>query len=93
MKVMNICEHPLCTNLGMECEVPYDPVGKDPEYEYYCAIHAFEHGYCYMCGQFWGGCESFDFSPSHLCPNCQEEESRDDWEDDFGLDVEDTDED
>lgn len=42
-------------------------------YEYYCAEHAQEHGYCYMCGNFWSGCEDFDFAPSGMCSNCRGE--------------------
>lgn len=56
------------------------------EIAYYCAEHAQEHGYCYICGQFWAGVERFDFDPSGLCPNCQDaiayelgEDDEDEW--------------
>jgi hypothetical protein len=40
--------------------------------EYYCAEHAKEHGFCWGCGQFWSGCERFDFEEGIFCPNCKE---------------------
>lgn len=46
--------------------------------EYYCFTHAKEAGYCWGCGQFWAGNESFDFGFSGLCENCCEEEYEDD---------------
>ena len=72
-----ICQEPGCTNPGLPCELPWvigDPLGKEPEYEYYCTVHAHKQGYCYMCGHFWAGCESFDFDPTGLCSNCKSEQ-------------------
>jgi len=51
--------------------------------EHYCPEHCQLHGFCYGCGQFWAGCERFDFDPSGLCPNCQSElDAGLDWDDD-----------
>jgi hypothetical protein len=51
---------------------------------YYCADHAQVHGYCFGCGQFWGGCENFDFDPSGLCEHCKEG-INEDWTEDEWL--------
>lgn len=37
-----------------------------------CVECAPKHGFCWMCGQFWGGVESFDFGPGY-CENCRDE--------------------
>ena len=43
------------------------------EHYYYCVEHCQEEGFCWYCGQFWGGVESFDFEPTGCCPNCKDE--------------------
>ena len=72
---VKICQHEGCTNPGQPCELPWviGPPDKEPEYEYFCSMHAQEHGYCWMCGYFWRGAESFEFSKSGLCENCKSE--------------------
>lgn len=70
------CQHPGCTNPAIRCELPKEhgyPIDKLPEYEYFCVAHAHKHGYCWRCGHYWAGCESFDFSLTGLCENCQSE--------------------
>lgn len=52
-------------------------------HEYYCAEHAKENGYCFGCGNFWAGNESFDFSSSIYCENCREEEYWEDEEEEY----------
>ena len=47
-------------------------------YYWYCIKHAKEHGFCYICGEFFAGCEEFDFPEAYgcipgLCPNCSEQ--------------------
>jgi hypothetical protein len=82
----HLCEHEGCQNEGLPCEIPRDtdkPIDAELEYEYFCFVHSFQHGYCPGCGQFWGGCEAFDFSPSLMCNKCN---------DDVGLELEDHDE-
>ncbi len=49
-------------------------------YAYYCSQHATENGYCYGCGEFWAGVETFDFSPSGLCSNCLSAEDDGDFD-------------
>lgn len=47
-----------------------------------CAEHAEYFGFCFMCGNFWAGVESFDFSRvKGVCENCISEFD-DDFEDD-----------
>jgi hypothetical protein len=56
--------------------------------EWYCPEHAKQNGYCWGCGQFWSGCETFDFDPGILCPNCRENPEYDvDFHDDEWLDM------
>lgn len=51
------CQEPGCTNSGSECFFP-DSVKPD---HYYCCSHAYKHGFCYGCGEFYGGIEQFEF--------------------------------
>lgn len=86
------CEHNGCNkNADVQCCVPeLDNTGINV-IEYLCEEHAYESGYCTLCGSFWGGIESFDFNnPSHICENCQEQiqdedfdsyEDIEDWQD------------
>lgn len=52
-----------------------------------CSEHAEHFGFCYMCGNFWAGCESFDFSRiKGVCENCISEfddDSEQDWDDSY----------
>lgn len=67
------CEHEGCFKDGsVVCHVPAE---HDVELiEHLCQDHAYEAGYCSLCGIFWGGIESFDFNnPSHLCEYCLEQ--------------------
>lgn len=39
-----------------------------------CPIHAADMGFCYMCGYFSAGVESYDFSPLRgVCGECLED--------------------
>lgn len=70
-RYLHFCEHDGCDVAdAIQCRV-YDPDQDKYLYEHFCAEHCQEHGYCYGCGEFWAGCESFDFSSSGLCPNCR----------------------
>lgn len=64
---------------------PDEPIG------YYCDEHCFENGACAGCYQFLAGWESFDFSQSGFCEECEEDFKRkfsddDDDEYDYGDD-------
>lgn len=76
------CSHEGCWEKGIDCYLP-DNVDGNPD-EWVCAAHAQVAGYCYACGTFWGGIESFDFRRSGLCDNCESDLHAEDFdEDDF----------
>ncbi len=86
------CQEPNCTELGIECYFP-DNETDEPD-RYYCASHTFNHGFCWGCGYFWSGVESFDFSEvfglKGLCSNCRFEwRNEDKYEDEEELEPED----
>lgn len=81
-----ICGFPGCRDFGNPCWLPDDIYSRPSEH--FCAAHMYDQGYCVGCGQFWAGIESFDFSRTGLCDNCEWSERLDDdhsdyWEDDF----------
>ena len=64
---------------------------------YYCQIHCEGAGFCYVCGQFWAGIDSFDFALPRggikgVCENCTDQIKADageyDLDDDDGYDEE-----
>ncbi|MDZ7970502.1 MAG: hypothetical protein RM368_37190 [Nostoc sp. DedSLP03] len=55
------CQHLGCTEENVTACFYPDNETEQPN-EYYCTVHAAKHGFCYMCGQFWGGVESFEFA-------------------------------
>ncbi len=79
---IHFCEEPRCWSRDtLRCTIHLIKNGED-EVNYYCTEHASKHGYCWACGEFWAGCESFDFNQMQLCPNCYDE-YRDDLEEMF----------
>lgn len=64
------CEHEGCTETGIPCYLNW--IDEEPN-GWYCPDHAHENGFCPGCGLFSAGIESFDFSQSGLCENCQDE--------------------
>lgn len=78
------CEHEGCTAEGRPCY--YTWLNDAPD-GWYCAEHCDPHGFCWSCGLFSAGFESFDFNPSHLCASCQEAyDSEYNDDDDYGWD-------
>lgn len=67
MIALQACEHEGCREEGIGCFLPDDG---EPSH-YLCATHCHEEGFCWACGNFWAGCESFDFSRNGLCSNCR----------------------
>lgn len=72
------CSHEGC-NETENLTACYYPDDGTPEEElfagHYCYDHAPEAGFCYGCGFFWSGVESFDFPESYgnirgYCENC-----------------------
>lgn len=92
MKIANDCEEEGCSREGIECYLPDNPIfdpdpniakEAEPDY-YYCGVHAHPNGFCWGCGMFWGGVESFDFGAgarTGLCENCLSSGDFDDDED------------
>lgn len=82
---------PRCRECGSRenlVECFYRPRDGKPD-EYLCRNHVEDSGFCWGCGLFWGGVESFDFSRTGLCENC-EIEFDDDWdEDDYDYEYDD----
>lgn len=72
-----------CEVEGIPCYMSWTDV--EP-HGYYCTDHAHANGFCPMCGLFYAGFESFDFSPTGLCESCQgqveSEFDDEDWDDD-----------
>ena len=62
------CDIPGCQREGDCCYYPDD--GDVPSH-LYCRKHARGQGFCFRCGMFWGGVESFHFDPDGLCDNCR----------------------
>lgn len=92
---IGICEEEGCGKPGLPCWLPDLDGTKvyDAPDAYYCQAHIEATGFCSGCGHFWGGVESFDFDPQHLCDNCRHDpdlsdgyERNDDHEDWFMLD-------
>jgi hypothetical protein len=78
-----ICQHEGCTETGSPCFLNAwdDDEDGDAPAEYYCAEHARDAGYCFVCGLFRGGIESFEFGDGR-CDNCRESSDDDDRFDD-----------
>lgn len=70
--LLHRCGHKGCWRKGDECFLEQH---ESPD-EYACWDHAHDMGYCFMCGQFWGGVESFDFGGG-LCEHCKHEMNAD----------------
>jgi hypothetical protein len=69
------CQHSGCKSEGMECVISWEG-----ETFYYCPDHAGQNGFCYLCGDFWGGIESFEFIHPDICDNCWDQIRDDDSE-------------
>jgi hypothetical protein len=74
------CEEEGCESFDA---IPCFLMGEDDPNGYFCSEHAHAQGFCYICGQFWGGIESFDFGPGY-CEHCRSEVEADagDYDDD-----------
>ena len=79
------CQHEGCTSQeAVQCDLTNYEEGADPEKftYFYCTEHAKQAGFCWGCGDFWGGVASFEFG-NGLCENCLVEEQDYDDEDDY----------
>ena len=82
-----LLRYPLCGERG--CKQPanacYFP---DDSRQFYCYNHMRDMGFCPGCGQFWAGVETFDFSRTGYCENCEGDnfdfdEDLEEWDDWF----------
>lgn len=82
------CWHKDCTNKGKPCVLRGYSDDEDEQLYWYCSEHAQRHGFCFGCGEFWGGTESFDFGPGY-CSNCAAEFEEDEYDDqpDWSYDI------
>lgn len=62
------CQDNGCSNPGEPCWLPDDDCDEQPSH-FYCSDHKFQHGFCVMCGNFYGGVECFDFGDGY-CDDC-----------------------
>lgn len=81
------CDKPGCMDDGsVKCHIPdlmLSPNNADNRFEHFCPEHAYDAGYCSLCGEFWGGIESFEFdNPLFLCENCYEQIENEFYEED-----------
>lgn len=68
-----ICEHVNCVQSAEQYLHPSSDMVDGDVYEWLCDKHAAEFGYCLGCHEFWGGFESYEFSPvPGFCPECVE---------------------
>ena len=100
---LKMCQYPGCYSRHVtECWIPDDEPDEHRDLAfpdaYYCFEHAHYVGFCWMCGGFNGGIESFDFNRFGLCESCEMEADRDErkwdgdeeWDDDDPYDTSDT---
>jgi len=73
VEVNHRCEHEGCSSFDtIQCRlVDWESSEKPYDISWYCGEHCHSEGFCWMCGEFWGGNEFFDFNKSGLCENCQ----------------------
>jgi len=70
------CEHKNCEEEeAIEC-ILIDNLGNEHT-EYLCSEHAYESGFCCLCGHFFAGFEWFDFPEAHgnirgYCDECSD---------------------
>lgn len=69
-ELFHLCNEKGCRAKGEKLFFPFGEEDKDAEHIYLCYNHMQENGFCFACGGFWGGVESFDFSKHGLCDNC-----------------------
>lgn len=88
------CQEAGCRQPGRDCYITVLGEDMDQVQSFFCDSHASANGFCSMCGQFWGGIDSFE--ATGVCDHCadqleqDEDENRDDderwhWEDFEGI--------
>jgi len=80
-----LCEDPLCLRDGQPYYLP-NLEGEELPPLYFCGVHAHQEGFCWMCGGFFGGIESFEFGGG-ICDDCRYEQERMEERDEFDPDT------
>lgn len=82
------CQTEGCKEPAIPCYLSGSGPPDEPD-DLLCAEHCTDEGYCWGCGNFWAGIETFDFSPDGLCENCGPEirESEDYDEADYWWEI------
>lgn len=60
-----------CRYDAIPCYLPGSYPPDEPD-DLLCADHCGDAGYCWGCGNFCAGQESFDFNPRGLCSECRD---------------------
>lgn len=79
------CCHPFCDSHADLYRRPDFESEEPTPVVFLCNEHAREFGYCWGCGHYWGGVESFDFGPGSkvgLCEECHSELTSDNSDED-----------
>lgn len=86
------CEQENCEEEAIEC-ILIDIDGSEHK-AYFCSKHAYDNGFCGLCGHFFAGFEFFDFPEAYgnirgYCDECSEMIKTEcgeynDYEDEFG---------
>ncbi len=85
MPEWGFCEK--CKEPAIPCYLPGNMPPDDPD-NLLCVDHCTDEGYCWGCGYFCAGLESFDFNPRGLCSECRDDPDltgEDHFDEDFGL--------
>jgi len=79
------CNHKDCQSEGFPCFSIWEP---DTPIGYFCEDHMRSEGCCPGCHQLMAGFESFDFSKSGYCENCEEaiKEDLGEYDDEYEYD-------
>lgn len=70
--IKKTCQEEGCSKEGFPCRL-FDHEVQREFISYFCSEHAQQNGFCWYCGEFWGGVEEFEFEPTGCCPNCKDQ--------------------
>lgn len=82
------CCSPFCDEHADLYRLPQTEREKPQPVAFLCKNHAQQFGYCWGCGDFWGGIDSFEFGPGSrvgLCIDCYHDSGCDDFEDEDNI--------
>ncbi len=67
------CQVAGCEWAAIPCYLSDSDYGVDDPDDLLCVEHCVNEGYCWGCGRFSAGLESFDFNPRGLCSECKDD--------------------